>query len=66
MNIATWRLRRGFSQLRLAHEAGVSRFRISLAERGYAKLDLEELHRIAKILGPPPPRQKAFPMRSRK
>jgi transcriptional regulator with XRE-family HTH domain len=44
------RLEAGLSQLRLSLRAGVSRWRLRLAEEGYCKLRRDELRRIHQVL----------------
>lgn len=44
------RLGAGLSQLQLALRAGISRWRLRLAEEGYCKLRSGELRRIRRVL----------------
>lgn len=46
MNIREERRKKGLSQLRLAHEAGVSKYRVFLSEQGFIKLSQTELDKI--------------------
>ncbi len=56
MDLKNLREAAGIPRIRLADEAGVSRFRLYEAERGVRALTLAELAAIEKVLAPALPR----------
>jgi predicted transcriptional regulator len=52
MDVRTIRRASGLSQIQLSHKAGVSRFRLSLAETGSISLEPTELAAIMKAIRP--------------
>lgn len=50
MDIKTSRKSKNISQQRLAFLSGVSRYKIHLAEQGYAQLNSNEIKRIIKTI----------------
>ena len=50
MDLRKIRMKTGYSQMRLAKLAGVSRFRMHLSENGYIKLSQSEKQRLLNVL----------------